>query len=175
MEKSKTIRKRIAKGFIAFAFLGWFIGYACCDRFGISNVDLFRASLNTAMAFVILIVTLKERYALMYEADNYDVFVESDKLLPAFSMAFVPFAGTISDLSRTDFKDQSFTLFFIVMLLLSVTEYLVFLMLTSKGFIKSLINTNSCGVAVFLFLSVASSKHGGPELLKFLNQLFHFY
>jgi hypothetical protein len=153
---------------IAPLFIVWFSAYVFCDWYGVKNVDLFRGALNTFMATFILAATLIERYILMWKAKDYDVLIESNALLPGWSMAFVPFAGAISDLSRASLKGEVFTFFFSLMLLISLIDFLFYLMLTNKSIKDKLLSFNILAVIISLALLVCTSEYVGSRIIAFL-------
>lgn len=169
MENDNMRRCGIGMYFIVPLFIIWFVIYIFCDWYGIKNVDLLRGVLNTFMAIFILSVTLIERYVLMWKAKDYDVFIESNALLPSFCMAFVPFAGAISDLNRTILDSDVFTFFFSLMLLISLIDFLLYLMLTNKSIKDKLLSFNLLAVIISLVLLVCTREYVGYRIIAFLS------
>lgn len=150
-------------------FITWFVVYVFCDWHEIKNADLLRGALNTFMASTILAVTLIERYTLMWKAKDYDVLIESNTLLPSFCMAFVPFAGAIFDLNRTSLIGEVLTYFFSLILLISLIEFLLYLMLTNKSMKDKLLGFNLLAVIISLTLLVCTSEYVGSRIISILN------
>lgn len=169
MKNNNTKRHGIGMYCIVLLFIVWFAVYVFCDWLGIKNVDLFRGVLNTFMATFILAATLIERYVLVWKAKDYDVLIESNALIPSFCMAFVPFAGAISDLNRTSLKGEVFTFFFSLMLLISLIDFLLYLMLTNKNIKDKLLSLNLLAVIISLVLLVCTSEYVGTRIIIFFN------
>ncbi|WP_394550043.1 hypothetical protein [Pantoea sp. SGAir0183] len=154
-KKGLSTKKKVILAY----FLFWFFIYIFCEKFceltGISNVDLTRAFLNGFMASLILFATLKERYTRMFAEENYDEFVSSDNLLASFSMAFVPFAGAMTDLNRASGGLTATTFCLSVILILCTCEYTVFLCLTNKERSKLIWNPNcvAFGISLICFIT----------------------
>ncbi|WP_458038950.1 hypothetical protein [Pantoea ananatis] len=165
------------KNWILTFFLSWFFIYVFCEKFcewmGISNVDLTRAFLNGIMAFLILFVTLKERYTIMFAKKNYDGFVSADKLLASFCMAFVPFAGAMTDLNRASGGQVATTFCLIIILLLCTCEYVVFFCLTNKERFELILNPNFFALAISLICFIATRPDVAYRLIDFYKFLIN--
>lgn len=169
MENNSMKRRRIGMYLIVPLFITWFVVYVFCDWHEIKNADILRGALNTFMASTILAVTLIERYVLMWKAKDYNVLIESNTLLPSFCMAFVPFAGAIFDLNRTSLKGEVLTYFFGLMLLISLIDFLLYLMLTNKSIKDKLLSFNLLTVIISLAFLVCTRVYVGSQIISFLN------